>query len=47
MRDRVSRRRVCSCSKFNLVHMLAAGTRIAFNIVPVDTAEAVQRWIKP
>jgi len=27
--------------------MLAPGARITFNIMPTDTAEAVQRWIKP
>ncbi len=29
----------------NLVHQLAPGARIAFNASPVDTAEAVRRWI--
>jgi hypothetical protein len=43
----VSRRRDCSCSKFNFVHMPAPGARITFHTAPADTAEAMQRWIKP
>jgi len=31
----------------NLVHRLAPETCIAFNSTPADTAEAVQRWIRP
>ena len=31
----------------NLVHSLAPDAKICFNTTPVDTAEAVQRWIEP
>ena len=31
----------------NLVHALAPGARIAFNTNPADSAEAVQRWLRP
>jgi len=31
----------------NLIHALAPQARIAFNTTPVDTTEAVQRWVKP
>ena len=31
----------------NLVHTLAPEARICFNTTPVDTAEAVLRWIEP
>ena len=31
----------------NLVHRLAPTAAICFNTTPSDTAEAVQRWIKP
>jgi len=31
----------------NLVHRLAPEAAIAFNTTPADTAEAVQRWVKP
>ena len=31
----------------NLVHALAPDARICFNTTPADTAEAVQRWVKP
>jgi hypothetical protein len=31
----------------NLVHRLAPGAPICFNSTPADSAEAVQRWIKP
>ena len=31
----------------NLVHRLAPNARICFNTTPADSAEAVQRWVKP
>jgi hypothetical protein len=31
----------------DLVHRLAPEAAIAFNTTPADTAEAVQRWVKP
>ena len=31
----------------NLVHRLAPDASICFNVNPADTAEAVQRWVKP
>jgi hypothetical protein len=31
----------------NLVHALAPNAKICFNSNPADTAEAVQRWLKP
>ena len=31
----------------NLVHRLAPNARICFNTRPADSAEAVQRWVKP
>lgn len=31
----------------NLVHTLAPQAKICFNSSPADTAEAVQRWVKP
>lgn len=31
----------------NLVHGFAPDAKICFNTTPADTAEAVQRWIKP
>ena len=31
----------------NLVHAFAGDASICFNTTPADTAEAVQRWIKP
>jgi hypothetical protein len=31
----------------NLVHRLAPAAAICFNSTPADSAEAVQRWIKP
>ena len=31
----------------NLVHRLAPNARICFNTKPADSAEAVQRWVKP
>ena len=31
----------------NLVHALAPHANICFNTKPADTAEAVQRWVKP
>jgi len=29
------------------VHRLAPNARICFNTTPADSAEAVQRWVKP
>jgi hypothetical protein len=31
----------------NLVHRLAPSAAICFNTTPADTAETVQRWVKP
>jgi hypothetical protein len=31
----------------NLIHVLAPSASICFNSTPADTAEAVQRWLKP
>jgi hypothetical protein len=31
----------------NLVHRLAPNASIAFNTSPVDTADAVERWMAP
>ena len=31
----------------NLVHRLAPAARICFNTTPVDSLEAVQRWVQP
>ena len=31
----------------NLIHRLAPDATICFNTTPADTAEAVQRWLKP
>lgn len=31
----------------NLVHSIAPDAKICFNTTPADTAEAVQRWVKP
>jgi hypothetical protein len=31
----------------NVVHGLAPGAKICFNSSPADSAEAVQRWLRP
>lgn len=31
----------------NLVHQLAPAAKICFNTTPADTAEVVQRWVRP